>query len=37
MTEKLADYEKLLKDLATRVNDADAILIKTALDKVSTL
>lgn len=34
MTEKVADYEKLLKDLSTRVNDADAQLIKTALEKV---
>ena len=34
MTEKVANYEKLLKDLATQVDDADAHLIQTALDKV---
>lgn len=34
MTEKVADYEKLLKDLITRVGDADANLIRVALEKV---
>ncbi|RMZ88724.1 hypothetical protein DV736_g4042, partial [Chaetothyriales sp. CBS 134916] len=33
MTEKVSDYEKLLADLATRVSDADALLIHTVLDK----
>ena len=35
MTEKVADYEKLLKDLASRVGDTDAQLIRTALERVS--
>ena len=34
MTEKVANYEKLLSDLTTRVDDADAHLIQSALDKV---
>jgi hypothetical protein len=34
MTKKVADYEKLLRDLAIRVSDADAQLIKTTLEKV---
>jgi hypothetical protein len=34
MTEKVADYEKLLKDLVSRVNEADAQLIRDALEKV---
>lgn len=34
MTEKVADYEKLLKDLISRVADVDASLIRTALEKV---
>lgn len=34
MAEKVSDYEQLLKDLATRVNDTDAQLIKAALEKV---
>jgi hypothetical protein len=34
MTEKVADYEKLLKDLSSRVNEADAQLIRAALEKV---
>jgi hypothetical protein len=33
MAEKVADYEKLLKDLASRVGEDDARLIKAALDK----
>ncbi|KEF58719.1 uncharacterized protein A1O9_06645 [Exophiala aquamarina CBS 119918] len=33
MTEKLADYEKLLKDLMSRVGDADASLIRASLEK----
>jgi hypothetical protein len=33
MTEKLAEYEKLLKDLVTRVGDSDSKLIRTSLDK----
>lgn len=33
MTEKVADYEKLLKDLSGRVSDADAKLIRSALEK----
>ncbi|RMZ82279.1 hypothetical protein DV738_g1858, partial [Chaetothyriales sp. CBS 135597] len=33
MTEKVGDYEKLLADLATRVSEADALLIHTVLDK----
>ena len=36
MTEKVAEYEKLLKELATRVSDADAEHIRTVLDKVNT-
>lgn len=35
MAEKVADYEKLLKDLATRASDDDATLIKNILDRVS--
>jgi hypothetical protein len=34
MTEKVAEYEKLLKDLITRVGDADANLIRASLEKV---
>ena len=34
MTEKLADYEKLLKDLLSRVGDEDASLIRASLEKV---
>lgn len=34
MTEKVADYEKLLKDLMSRVGDADAGLIRASLEKV---
>lgn len=33
MTEKVADYEKLLNDLAKRVEDADVKLIRSALEK----
>lgn len=33
MTEKVADYEKLLKDLQSRVDENDARLIKTVLEK----
>jgi len=36
MTEKLAEYEKLLKDLVTRVGDSDSKLIRTSLDKETT-
>ena len=35
MTEKVADYERLLRDLATRANDHDAQLIRSVLDKVA--
>lgn len=35
LTKKVADYEKLLRDLATRASDVDSKLIKTALEKVS--
>ena len=34
MTDKLTDYEKLLKDLMGRVGDADAKLIRASLEKV---
>lgn len=34
MTEKVADYEKLLKDLMSRVPEADAKLIRSSLDRV---
>lgn len=34
MTEKVADYEKILKDIATRVSSEDANLIKTTLERV---
>jgi hypothetical protein len=34
MTEKVADYEELLKDLITRVGNADANLIRASLEKV---
>ncbi|KIW44940.1 uncharacterized protein PV06_03374 [Exophiala oligosperma] len=33
MTEKVADYEKLLKDLMSRVPEADAKLIRSSLDR----
>jgi hypothetical protein len=33
MTEKVADYEKLLRDLSLRVGDDDAELIKATLDR----
>ncbi|RMZ85474.1 hypothetical protein DV737_g768, partial [Chaetothyriales sp. CBS 132003] len=33
LTEKVGDYEKLLADLATRVSEADALLIHTVLDR----
>lgn len=33
MTEKVADYEKLLRDLCLRVGDDDAELIRSTLDK----
>jgi hypothetical protein len=36
MTEKVADYEKLLKDLIGRVGEADAKLIRASLEKVVT-
>ena len=35
MTEKVADYEKLLTDLMTRVPDSDQKLIRAALEKVN--
>lgn len=34
MTEKVTEYEKLLKSLMTRVDDADASLIRIALERV---
>lgn len=34
MTEKVSDYEKLLKSLLDRVDEADARLIRASLDKV---
>ena len=34
LTDKLAGYEKLLKALISRVNDADARLIRALLEKV---
>ena len=37
MIEKVANYEKLLKDLTSRVDDADAHLIQKSLDKVCTV
>lgn len=33
MTEKVADYEKLLRDLCLRVGDSDAELIRSTLDR----
>jgi len=36
MTEKVADYEKLLKDLLPRVGESDATLIRASLEKVCT-
>ena len=37
MAEKVADYEKLLKELSLRVNDGDAELIRVTLERVSIL
>lgn len=34
MAEKLSDYEKILRDLQTRVSEADANLIRNSLDRV---
>ena len=34
MTEKVADYERLLRDLSLRATDNDAKLIKESLEKV---
>ena len=34
LAEKVADYEALLKDLCTRVEEEDANLIKSLLEKV---
>ena len=34
LTDKVADYEKLLKQLLSKVDDADARLIRASLDKV---
>lgn len=34
MTEKVADYEKILRDLTTRVSDEDASLIRNTLERV---
>ena len=34
LTDKVADYEKLLKKLISRVDDADARLIRGLLEKV---
>ena len=36
MTEKVAEYEKLLNTLMPRVSDADASLIRLALERVQT-
>ena len=35
MADKLADYEKLLRDLNQRVSESDAQLIKAVLEKVT--
>lgn len=35
MAEKVADYEKLLKELSLRVNEPDAELIRVTLERVS--
>ena len=35
MTEKVAEYEKLLQDLVSRVDDADARMIRLSLEKVN--
>ncbi|KAJ4507579.1 hypothetical protein HRR83_004159 [Exophiala dermatitidis] len=37
MTEKVADYERLLNDLMNRVNEQDARMIRAALEKEATL
>ena len=37
MAEKVADYEKLLKELSLRVNEPDAELIRATLERVSIL
>ena len=37
MAEKVADYEKLLKELSLRVNEPDAELIRVTLERVSIL
>lgn len=34
MTEKVAEYERLLKELMGRVSDPDAQLIRSTLEKV---
>lgn len=34
MTEKVADYERLLRDLMSRVSEHDVGLIKASLEKV---
>lgn len=34
MHDKAADYERVLRDLSTRVSDADAELIRTTLERV---
>lgn len=34
MQDKVADYEKILRDLQSRVSAADAELIRTTLDRV---
>lgn len=36
MAEKVADFEKLLKDLSLRVGDEDATQIRLLLEKVGT-
>ncbi|EXJ55022.1 uncharacterized protein A1O5_12761 [Cladophialophora psammophila CBS 110553] len=36
LTEKVADYEKLLRELISRVDEADARLIRASLEKVGT-
>lgn len=36
MQDKVADYEKILRDIQARVSDADAEMIRATLDRVST-
>ena len=37
MQDKVADYEKVLRELSTRVSEADADMIRTTLDRVGLL